>query len=169
MAAGLVENVTAQQAVEKLRSLAKGNTCHFGTYPGPNQLTTRPMYTQDVDDAGTLWFMAQAVTDKMAELAANPTVKLLYADAGTDAYLAVDGTAEIVLDKAKIEQYWSVWVKTWVPGGKDDPSLRLIAVRPTSSYYWDTQHGKMVGMLKIGISTITGAQMDDGREGTIAV
>ena len=51
--------------------------------------------------------------------------------------MSVSGTAEIVADRAKIDELWSPAMKLFFPEGKDDPNLRLIHVHAESAEYWD--------------------------------
>jgi general stress protein 26 len=81
----------------------------------------------------------------------------------------VYGTAEISTDKQKIDKYWSTMVKAWFPEGKDDPNLTLIKVKPEDAYYWDTKNNKLVSLIKIMTSVVTGKTADDGVEGELKV
>ena len=85
-----------------------------------------------------------------------------------DAYFHLTGTAEIVKDDAMVEKLWTAFVKTWFDG-KDDPNLTLIRVDPEHAHYWDTKNGKIVSDLKILFSAVTGASMDDAREGELEI
>lgn len=79
------------------------------------------------------------------------------------------GTAKISQDRAKIKELWSVWAKTWFQDGPEDAKLSLITVTPVSSEYWDTKHNKMVQLIKIAASIVSGKTMDDGVEGKLHI
>ena len=168
-AAGELKDLSGAEAIAKIKELAKDKTCHLGTYKGPTDLDSRPMYASDVDAAGIVWFMGLKTSKWAQQIAAIPQVDLLFADAANDKYLHLKGHAAVVQDQGKIDELWSEFVKTWVPKGRQDPDLALIRVQPTDVYYWDTQHGKVISLLKIAYSTVTGATMDDGREGHLKV
>ena len=59
-----------------------------------------------------------------------------------------------------------MFAKAWFDG-KRDPDISLIKIVPDTAYYWDTVHGKMVSLIKIAISAVSGKKMDDGVEGKI--
>jgi hypothetical protein len=44
----------------------------------------------------------------------------------------------------------------------------VIGIIPDEAYYRDTVHGKMVSLLKIAASVVSGKTMDDGIEGNIS-
>lgn len=52
---------------------------------------------------------------------------------------------------------------------KDDPDISVIKITPQDAYYWDTVHGKMITILKIAASVVTGKKPDEGVEGKIKV
>ncbi len=62
------------------------------------------------------------------EIGRDNQVNLSYSDPSSQNYVSVSGKAEIVRDKAHIDAKWSESLKTWFPGGKDDPSVALIRV-----------------------------------------
>ncbi|MEO7834943.1 MAG: pyridoxamine 5'-phosphate oxidase family protein, partial [Ginsengibacter sp.] len=52
---------------------------------------------------------------------------------------------------------------------KKDPNISVIKVIPENAYYWDTAHGKMISLLKIAASVVSGKTMDDGVEGKLEI
>ena len=77
------------------------------------------------------------------------------------------GYAEVIKDRAKLEELWNPIAKAWFTEGKDDPEISILRVRPVDAYYWDTRTNKLVSLIKIAASAITGKTMDDGIEGEI--
>lgn len=166
---GDVKNLSSKEAIEKIKELANEETCHFCTYGGMYEITARPMFTQKVDDDGCLWFFSGKDSNKNREITANNEIQLLFGNPAKSNYLSVAGEASIVEDQKKINELYTPYVKAWFQGGKDDPNISLIKVRPTDAYYWDTKHGKMVSFIKIMASIVSGKTMDDSIEGTIKV
>jgi general stress protein 26 len=167
---GDVKNLTSAEAVEKIKELATGaDICMFTTLLKKLPLTSRPMSTSKVDDEGNLWFLSKKSSEKNQEIESDSRVQLFYASKGSAEYLSVYGNAQIIIDKQKAEELWSSIAKAWFPGGVDDPEVSIIKVTPIESYYWDTKHNKIVSLLKITSSMITGNSNDDGVEGTINV
>lgn len=62
------------------------------------------------------------------------------------------------------------WLREGMVSGRQKGSdISVIKVIPKGAYYWDTVHGKMVSLLKIAASVVSGKTMDDGVEGKITL
>lgn len=108
------------------------------------RLVSRPLGTQEVEFDGDLWFVTGADSAKVAEIAANAFVNVSYASPSANTFVSVSGRAEVLDDRAKVEQVWSPAMQLFFPGGKDDPNLRLVRVRADTAEYWDGP-GALVG------------------------
>ncbi len=146
------ENMTREQMVAKVAGLIKDiNICMLTTEAEDGLLHSRPMATQKTEFDGTLWFFTGLSTGKISEIDWNPEVNLSYAEPSDTRYVSMSGTAEIVNDRAKMQELWSEIYKAWFPQGLDDPDLCLIRVEVSFAEYWDVPSGKMVqafGFLK---------------------
>lgn len=165
---GDVKNLTQNDAIEKLKELAEDiGICMFCTDLGKIPFQTRPMGTQKVDEHGDLWFLSSASSDKNDEIRHDSDVQLIYSKNSDAKFLSVLGKAEVSRDRAKIDELWNKLAEAWFKGGKDDPNLTVVRVRPSEAYYWDTKNGKMITLIKIAISAVSGLRMDGGVEGKI--
>lgn len=120
-------------------------------------LHSRPMTTQNarLDDGG-LWFFMSRRGEPVADLMAEPTVNLAYADPDKDTYVSVSGTARVVNDPDKARELWKKVNEAWFPGGLDDPDLALVVVNIAHAHYWDIQENKLVQLLAMTKAVITG-------------
>lgn len=160
---GDVKNLTANDAVKKIREIAKdANICMFVTDLSSQPLMGRPMATQEVDDDGSIWFMSDRNSDKNRDIEEDEHVQLFYSHTGNYEYLSIYGSAEIVHDRSKIEELWTPMAKTWFKEGKDDPNISLIKVTPEDAYYWDTKNNKMVSLIKFAMGAMGISPKDDG-------
>ncbi|MBI2723057.1 MAG: pyridoxamine 5'-phosphate oxidase family protein [Bacteroidetes bacterium] len=165
-----IKNYTGPEAVKKLKDLAQSaRICMFLTFKAVKPLPCRPMALQQVDEEGTLYFFSEKTSNTNTEIATDPSVQLFFENRGSSEYLSVYGNATISQDREKIKQLWSPWAKTWFQGGPDDETLTLISVKPHDAQYWDTKHNKMVQLLKIAASMVSGKTMDDGVEGKLYI
>jgi general stress protein 26 len=165
---GEIENLEQQEAVEKMKELVGHNAiCLFTTNLSESPLRTRPMSTQQVDDQGNFWFFSGEESDKNFEIKDDDRVQLFFSNPGRSEFMTVHGYASIVRDRNKMEEIWTPIVKAWFKEGKDDPELTLIKVCPEEAYYRDTKSNKMVSLIKILASMMSGKTMDDGVEGKI--
>lgn len=160
---GDVKNLTATDAVEKIREIAKdANICMFVTDLSSLPLAGRPMATQEVDEQGNIWFMSDRNSDKNKHIEDDEQVQLFYSHTNNYEYLSIFGRAEIVNDRSKVEELWTPMAKTWFKEGKDDPNISLIKVIPEDAYYWDTKNNKMVSLIKFAMGAIGINPKDDG-------
>jgi general stress protein 26 len=119
-------------------------------------LHSRPMYNQDADEHGDLWFFTKINSPKTTELSRDNEVNLGYCDPSKQHYVSVSGKAEIVRDRAKIEEKWSEGLRTWFPDGKDDPSIALIRVHPAKGEYWDSPSSTVLHLYGYAKAALTG-------------
>ena len=108
--------------------------------PGQSPAHARPMYTQKVEPDsfdGSLWFMTDAESGKVDELAENSNVVVTYSAPNKNRYVVVYGTARAERNPDKARELWNVHAKGWYPDGPTDRSLMLIEVRVDSAEYWD--------------------------------
>ena len=168
---GEVKNLTADNAVEKIREIAKdANICMFVTDLANLPLTGRPMATQEVDEEGNIWFMSDRNSDKNKQIENDDQVQLFYSHTNNYEYLSVFGKAKIVNNRSKNAELWTPMAKTWFKEGKDDPNISLIKVIPEDAYYWDTKNNKMVSLIKFAMGAIGITPKNDGGiEGSLKV
>lgn len=165
---GDTQNLSGAKALEKIRDLAEDKTTMFCTFDG-EQMVSRPMHTQGIDEDGTFWFFSEKDSPKNQMLDSNPTVHLIYANNSNYEYLSIEGTGTVEHDKQKIDELWKDFAKAWFTQGKSDPTLTLIRVTPQSGHYWDTKSNKVISLMKIAAGALTGKTMDNGIEGELKV
>ena len=125
---------------------------------GDGQLHSHPLTTQskNLDEGATLYFFVPRNGDIARHVASDPAVNVAYANTDADSYVSVAGQAAIVEDQAKKEALFNTMAKAWFPGGASDPELGLLAVRIVEAEYWDVKDSKMVQLLKMAASAVTG-------------
>ncbi len=166
-----VKNFDSQEAIGKLQELAAdARIAMLCTNLTQLPFSTCPMSTQQVDETtGAIWFFSSNASQHNRDIEQDSRVQVIYVNNGDSSYLTVYGTAEILHDRAKIDELWTPLAKVWFQAGKDDADLRLIKVTPQEGFYWDTKHGKMVSFLKMMASIATGKTMDDGIQGSLSL
>lgn len=131
------------------------------------KLHSRPMSTQEMDENGDLWFFSADNTRKVDEIAADDRINAAYSDPDGNTYVSVFGRAEVVKDRAKIEELWSPVLKAWFPEGVDDPTICLLKVSVEEAEYWDAPSSKFVQLAGFVKALATGTEADYGDHGTI--
>lgn len=165
------ENLSSKEAIDKLKSLVNEiMVCLFCTdLKTDDDATCRPMSAIKVCDQGNIWFFSEKDSDKNKAIEADKEVKLFFSHPGKSYYLVVNGEAEIIMDKVKIEELWTPMAKIWFKEGKDDPKISIIKVTPSSAYYWDSDGNRMINFFKMVASVVTGINLISGKEGEITV
>ena len=166
-----IKNLSANEGLEKLKELVNAiNICLFSTNLQKNDgATFRPMSAQEVDEDGNIWFFSGIDSDKNLEIKKDNLVQLVFSDPSKSSFLIVNGEAEIIIERKKIEELWSPAIKIWFVKGKDDPNISLIKVKTQTAYYWDTEGNKMINFFKYLASVATGSNLTMGVNGSIRV
>ena len=160
---GEYKDLTSAEARLKLKELAEDiNICMFCTELAQLPIAARPMSLQKVDDSGNLWFISSARSNKNFDILRDNNVQLFFSEKHESKFLSIFGEAMIYKDRSKIEDVWSPIAKAWFEEGKDDPDVSVIKVVPKDAYYWDTQNGKTIALLKWATAAVVGKRMDDG-------
>ena len=155
------DNDVVGDDVRKVAELAKDiRIGMLTTVDADGTFTSRPMGQQDVEFDGDLWYFAERDSRKVRQIAANPHVGVTLSSGST--WISIDGTAEIVDDKAKNRELWNGWVEAWLPQGPEDPSVVLIKDNGESAEYWDTPGGRIASVISLVKSKVTGERYEGG-------
>jgi general stress protein 26 len=155
---------TRENDLEKLRELVKDiDFCMLTTVDEGGDLHSRPMSSNgDIDQDGDIWFFTNASSHKVSEIAKLPKVNVSFADPDNQRYVSVSGTAQLVRDRAKIDELWRPEFKMWFPEGKDDPEVALLRVNLEIAEYWDSPSSTIGYALSFVSSIVTGKEPDLG-------
>lgn len=115
----------------------------LSTHTDGGVIAARPMSNnRDVDYDGDSWFFACDDTRLFSDIEANPNVGLSFSGkAGPlhmkPVFVHIEGTAELIRDKAAFEAHWTKDLALWFKEGIDTPGLVLIKVHGDRAHYWD--------------------------------
>ncbi|MDR6233591.1 pyridoxamine 5'-phosphate oxidase family protein [Pseudomonas oryzihabitans] len=110
---------------------------------GSGRLTSRPMSNNgDVEYDGDSWFYAYEDSAKIRDIEQDPAVGLTFTEGKSllgkpGLFVAIDGRAELIRDKAQFEAHWTKSLQLWFPQGTDTPGMILIKVQAERVRYWD--------------------------------
>lgn len=153
------------EGMQKIVDLIKGIGPGMLTTPDhQGVLTSRPMMPLEVDANGAIWFFTKPSSDKEAPAG---KVNLAFADTSDSKYVSISGSSTLIFDRAKVEELWSPAAKPWFPEGKDDPSLALLRVDVDDAEYWDSNASRMVRMLAMAASAVSGKPVGMGENRTV--
>ncbi len=154
---------TSSNDVKKLGELIKDiRIAMLTTVDEDGSLRSRPMATQDAEFDGVLWFMVGADSAKVHEIEQDRQVNVSFADPDDQRYVSVSGTAQLVRDRQKIDEFWNPFNKAWFPEGKDDPNIALLRVNVDKAEYWDSHSNTAMHLIGFAKALITGQSYDGG-------
>ncbi|MGR9193792.1 pyridoxamine 5'-phosphate oxidase family protein [Rhizobium leguminosarum] len=142
----------ASMTLEDLSSqLKKIDFCMLSTNAGSGRISARPMSNNgDVEYDGDSWFFSYEDSRKITEIEGVDTVSLTFTAPPSllgkpGIFIAVEGVASLVRDKAALEEHWIPDLERWFPDGVDTPGIVLIRVSASSIRYWDgEENGEVV-------------------------
>ena len=144
-------------AIQKLGGMIKDiKFAMLTTVHEDGSLHSRPMATQQQEFDGDLWFFTKLDSEKVEDTRQNRHVNVSYASPDDYKFLSVSGIAEVVRDRAKIDELWNPIYKAWFPKGTEDPEIGLLKVNVEGAEYWDTPSGKMVQLFGYMKAMVTG-------------
>ena len=155
---------TQESDLQKLREMVKDiDFCMLTTVDEEGALHSRPMSSNgDIDADGNLWFFTNISSHKVSEVAKLPKVNVSFSDPDNQHYVSISGTAQLVSDRAKIDELWRPEFKMWFPEGKDDPEIVLLRIRLEKAEYWDSPSSTIGFALSFVSSLVTGKEADFG-------
>lgn len=140
----------------------------FTTRDRNGHLVSQPMTRQQLDDEGGLWFYTRTTTELWDNIAHEPEVNVSFADPDNSTWVSVSGTAERVVERARIHDLWNAMVQAWFPAGPEDEHVVLVRVLPHAAEYWDANDSKMVRLFAMAKAAVTGTTPDmDADHGSI--
>ena len=166
------EHLSGQAGIQKVGELIKDIRIAMMTTAAPDgSFDSRPMATQKTSDKdpfdGTLYFLTRGESGKVAELADDSHISLLYADPGDSKFVTVKGRASVYRDQAKIDELWNPMYKAWFPEGHEDPAIAILRVTMTEAEYWEASSSRIVRGIKYLAATATGGKVDIGTQGKV--
>ena len=146
--------------IQKMRELIKDiRTCMLSTTNEAGRTHSRPMYTQQVEFDGDLWFFTYADSNKTREVGQHSEVNVSFSD--DNEWVSASGPANVMRDRAKIDELWREDLKAFFAKGKDDPNLTLLKVTVEEAEYWDSPSNAVVRLYGFAKAKLTGKPYQD--------
>jgi general stress protein 26 len=152
------ETLTQGEKLGKLREIVKAvDICMLTTVDERGDLHSRPMSNnRDVEFDGDLWFFTYGSSHKVDEVGRVPKVNASFADVDGQLYASLTGHAEVVRDRAKVEELWKPHLRAWFPEGVDTPDIALLKVTVERAEYWDSSQSFIAHAVGLVSSLVTG-------------
>ena len=110
------------------------------------EIAGRPMSNnRDVEYDGDSFFFTWEQARSVADIERDPKVALSYSGSKgllgqPPVFIAIQGEAELIRDKAEFEAHWTKGLERWFEDGVDTPGLVLIKVQANRIHYWDGEN-----------------------------
>jgi general stress protein 26 len=107
------------------------------TQDGESELMrARPMAMRPAREEGAIYFLTDVDAPKAEEIRRNQTICLALADNKSQKYVSISGHAEIIDDRDRVREIWSIYDKAFWPD-KNDPRIRILRATPESAEFWE--------------------------------
>ena len=156
--------VTQEDKLGRLREIVRAvDICMLTTVDERGDLHSRPMSNnREVEFDGDLWFFTYGSSHKVDEVGRVPKVNASFADTDGQLYASVSGRAEVVRDRAKIEELWRPHLRAWFPEGVETPDIALLKVVAERAEYWDGSQSLVAHAVSLVSSLIRGEPAQPG-------
>lgn len=115
-------------------ALRRFDTVMVATRTKSGAVHARPMMIAEVDDSGEVWFVTPNKSDKLDEIAADPTAVVTGQD--SRCYVSLSGTLDVIHDPERAKAlYGPDWAR-WLPEGYDENELTILRLRPGLGEVW---------------------------------
>ena len=160
----MADHAQHQDEVKKIAALIK--EIDFGmltTLDAEGRLNSRPMFAnRKVDFDGDVWLFTYGESAKVHQIETKPHVNVAFSNPKTQAYVSLSGRAELVRDKAKIEELWEPALKAWFPKGVDEPDIALLKINADQAEYWDSPSSPIARLISLAKVAVTGKPVQPG-------
>ena len=158
------ETLTQDARVRKLREIVKAvDICMLTTVDERGDLHSRPMSNnREIEFDADLWFFTYVSSHKVDEVGRVPKVCASFADVDAQQYASLTGRAEVVRDRAKIEELWQPQLKAWFPEGVETPDIALLKVTVERAEYWDGSQSIVAHAVSLVSALVTGRPAKPG-------
>ena len=159
--------LTGDAALSKIRELLEKFPIAFMVTVGGGGVTARPIGVVGDNAAfdGTLWFITDKRSRKVAAIEAGDTTTLLFQNDKEGSYLHLTGRASVVDDAEKLKELYTTLQRTWFPKGVDDPDITLVRFDANEANYWDSHDSYIRLAAAFAKSLVTGTPGKSGNAG----
>lgn len=97
-------------------------------------------------DAGPVWVFSASEVDLVRALDTGKDAVAQFVARDHSLFATIHGRLALDTDRAVIDRLWNPFIAAWYPGGKSDPSLRLLRFDPGHAQIWLNENSVFAGI-----------------------
>ena len=132
-------------------------------------LRARPLEARVDRNAGIIWFVTDVRSAKDDEIDAAHDIGLVFIGEDSRVYLSITGRASVTRDTSKAKEIWKKTDSVWLPGGPNDPNMRLLRVEPIAAELWDGPSGTESKAFEFAELRLIGSNPNLGEQSKVAM
>ncbi len=132
-------------------------------------LRARPLEARSERDTGLIWFVTDVRSAKDDEIDAAHDIGLVFIGEDSRVYLSITGRASVTRDTSKAKEIWKKTDSVWLPGGPNDPNMRLLRVEPIAAELWDGPSGTESKAFEFAELRLIGNTPNSGGQSNVAM
>ena len=135
-----MSDLSVSEISEKMRDI---DFTMLSTRTEGGAIASRPMSNnRQVEFDGDAYYFTCDETRTVADIQRDPQVGLSFQGKSgllgmKPFFLAVEGKAQLIRDKARFAEHWTKDLDVWFKQGVDTPGLTMIKVNAERLHYWD--------------------------------
>ena len=166
---GLLDSFSASNEDVKQRlmdMICDIKTAMLTTVSADAALRSRPMMTLECEPSGVLWFLTSEDQGLVQDLGKDPRINLAFSHLDKHQFISINGLAETVADKDKIEELWQPSFRAWFPEGPESGKIAALKVYIQDAEYWDIPNNRIVEVVSFARAILSGQsyQMVDSHQ-----
>jgi general stress protein 26 len=133
--------MSKKSLAEIAKEMAGIDIAILSTHTESGEIANRPMSNNgDMTYDGTSYYFSYEQARAVSDIQRYPKVALGFSSEtglfSKGIYVAVEGAAELIRDKATFKQHWTSDLDKWFDNGVDTPGIVLIKVKAKRITYW---------------------------------
>jgi general stress protein 26 len=152
---------SATQAWEMMKKL---DFCMLVT-SSDDGMRSRPMSSIAIQEEDSIFFLTEADSEKVSDIADASDVLLTYSNGSTQ-FVSVRATASTSDNRALIKRLWNVGAHAFWPEGPESAKVVVIRAIPHEAEYWSSPSG-ILNAAKMAIALVRRTTPDMGENKTV--
>ncbi len=125
------------------------------------QLQSKPMTVLEQDADGNFWCLVESPMGTEGAISTPQRANLAFSS-DSASYVSVACTAQVLHDRARVNQLWTPMAKPWFPDGPDSPDLACLRLVPQRAEVWSGPSNKLTLALAFAASVVAGKPLGLG-------